>query len=209
MIMKKLIWLLIILFLGFNSGNLIGQENISISQKRKDNLIKLLNYRYKGGFLSFEKKFNQCITYPPNAIGNCIMGIAIVSFRVSCEGEVYNVKIKTPLGYGIGNEISSFFAQTSGNWNPCHDDKYSKFEVPIQFKLTGTETNTDDALLVVEETNPGYLCNSDEYYIKKMEKYMKKGKYKRAIQYIDILMRRDPYNSYYYEQKKKAVNGGS
>ena len=142
------------------------------------------------------------------AVGNCIVGIALVSFRVNCEGEVYELKIKTPLGYGIDNEISSFFTSTEGHWNTCNDEKYTRFEVPIQFTLKGTETNTEDALLVLEADNPGFLCNGDEYYIKKMEKYMGRGKYKRAIQYIDILMRRDPYNSYYFDQKMKAVNGG-
>ncbi len=206
--MRKVTPLIIVLLIFCTLGEGVAQEQKSISQKRKDNIIELLNYRYKGGFYTFEKLFNQTVGYPSVAVSNCIMGIAIVSFRVSCEGEVYNVKIKTPLGYGIDDEISYFFSNTSGQWNTCNDDKYSRFEVPIQFKLSGTETNTEDALLVIEQDNPGYLCNGDEYYIKKMEKFMKKGNYKRAIQYIDILIKRDPYNSHYYEQKKIAVNGG-
>ena len=206
--MKKSILLFVFIIVSAIGCQLYSQESVSIAQARKDNLIKLLNYRFKGGFYTFEKMFIQTVTYPPMAVGNCIVGIALVSFRVNCEGEVYELKIKTPLGYGIDNEISSFFTSIEGHWNTCNDEKYTRFEVPIQFTLKGTETNTEDALLVLEADNPGFLCNGDEYYLKKMEKYMGKGKYKRAIQYIDILMRRDPYNSYYFDQKMKAVNGG-
>jgi len=201
--MKKLVLLVVFIVVAGIGNSLISQDSTSISNARKDNLIKLLNYRFRGGYYTFEKIFQQNVEYPPMASANCVMGIAIVSFRVSCEGEVKNLKVKTPLGYGIDNEISTFFAKTAGQWNTCHDDKYTRFEVPIQFKLKGTETNTSDALLILEEDNPGYLCNDDEYYIKKMEKYLEKGKNKKTLQYIEIMIRRDPYNSYYQDLRKK------
>ena len=203
--MKKLVLLVVFIVVAGIGNNLISQDSTSISKARKDNLIKLLNYRFRGGYYTFEKVFQQNVEYPPMASANCVMGIAIVSFRVSCEGEVKNLKIKIPLGYGIDNEISTFFAKTAGQWNTCHDDKYTRFEVPIQFRLGGTETNTDDALLVLEADNPGYLCNDDEYYIKKMEKYLDKGNKKKALQYVEIMMRRDPYNSKYSDLRKKLL----
>ncbi len=205
--MKKIFLIFVIVVITSNCNYLVSQEVNSISQSRKDNLIELLNYRFKGGYYTFEKNFQQNITYPPQAVAHCIMGIAIVSFRVSCEGEVYNVRIKTPLGYGIDNEISSFFTQTAGNWNTCKDEKYTKFEVPIQFKLKGTETNTEDALLILETDNPGFLCNDDEYYIKKMRKYVSKGNNKKALQYINIMIHRDPYNTEYSELREKILEG--
>lgn len=203
--MKKLVLLFVFVMFTGIGNHLISQEISSISQSRKDHLIELLSYRFKGGYYTFEKIFQQNISYPPQAVAHCIMGIAIVSFRVSCEGEVYDVRIKTPLGYGIDNEISAFFTKTAGHWNTCKDEKYTKFEVPIQFKLKGTETNTEDALLILETDNPGFLCNDDEYYIKKMEKYLKKGNNKKALQYINIMMRRDPYNTDYYDLRKKVL----
>ncbi len=203
--MKKLVLLVVFIVVAGIGNNLISQDSTSISKARKDNLIKLLNYRFRGGYYTFEKVFQQNVEYPPMASANCVMGIAIVSFRVSCEGEVKNLKVKTPLGYGIDNEISTFFAKTAGQWNTCHDDKYTRFEVPIQFRLVGTETNMDDALLVLEADNPGYLCNDDEYYIKKMEKYLDKGNKKKALQYVEVMMRRDPYNSKYSDLRKQLL----
>ena len=203
--MRKIIIFFLIAIFTNTSNPLVAQEDNSISKARKDNLIKLLNYRFKGGYYTFEKVFTQTVEYPPMAKGSCAMGIAIVSFRVNCEGVVYAIKNKMPLGYGIDNEISAFFTNTEGKWNTCRDEKYTKFEIPIQFRLKGTETNTEDALLVLEADNPGYLCNDDEYYIAKMEKYLAKGKDKKALQYLEIIVRRDPYNSYYQDLRKKLL----
>lgn len=206
--MKKSILLLLIITNIVFCNESIAQDNISISQSRKDNLIKLLNYRFKGGYYTFEKLFNQKINYPEVAKANCVVGISIISVKVDCEGVISDLKIKTPLGYGIDNEISSFFTSTEGKWNSCNEEKYTKFEIPIQFIIKGTETNTEDALLVCETNTPGHICNSDEYYIKKIEKYMEKKKFRKVIPYIDMMIRRDPYNSYYFDMKRKAINGG-
>jgi len=187
---------------------LVAQESKSIAQSRKDNLIEILNYRFKGGYYTFEKIFSKTVTYPDIAKANCAIGIAIVAVKVDCEGNVEDVRIKTPLGYGIDSQISIFFNSTEGMWNPCKDNKYTKFDIPIQFVLEGTDTNTEDALLICEDKNPSFACSPDEYYIKKIEKYMEKKKYRRVIAYLDVMIRRDPYNSVYFEMKKKAVNGG-
>ncbi len=204
MIKKKiLIYIVLTFFITF--GPAAAQESKSIPEARKANLTELLNYRFRGGYYSFEKLFQQTVKYPPIAKANCIMGIAIMSFRVSCNGVVYNIRNKNPMGYGIDSEIASFLSKTKGMWNDCHDEKYTKFEVPIQFKLSGTETNTTDALLVLEEENPGYLCNDDEYYINKMNKYLDKGNQKKALKYIKIMLIRDPYNSHYQDLLKKAT----
>lgn len=189
-------------------GYLMAQDEESIAQTRKDNLIKVLNYRFKGGYYTFEKMFVKNVTYPEMAKLNCIVGISIISLNIDCEGNISGVRIKTPLGYGIDGEITNFIHATEGHWNNCNDDKYTKFEIPIQFLLEGTKTNETDALLVMIDENPGFLCNGDEYYIKKLEKYMDKEKYKKALPYIDIMIRRDPYNSHYFDLKRKAINGG-
>jgi hypothetical protein len=205
--MKKLILVILFIVLTGISNYSMSQGENSISQARKDNLIELLNYRFKGGYYTFEKIFQLSVEYPPMATANCIMGIAIVSVKVNCEGVVGDLKIKTPLGYGIDNEISAFFTKTEGHWNTCRDEKYTKFEIPIQFKLKGCVTNNEDGLLVIEASNPGYLCNDDQYYIDKLEKYISKGKNKKALQYLGIMIRRDPYNTDYYDMRNKILNG--
>lgn len=206
--MKKQIALSLTVLFIISSFCSYGQGENSIANARKENIIKLLNYRFKGGYYTFEKMFRLSVTYPELAKRNCATGIAIVNLIVNCEGVVEEVKIKTPIGFGIDNEIRKFISSTEGHWNTCSDNKYTKVEIPVQFRLEGAETNTTDALLVYEDKTEGYNCNDDEYFIKRIEKYMEKGKYRKAILYIDVMIKHDPYNSYYYDLKMKAINGG-
>ncbi len=184
-----------------------SQENITISEARKNSVIEILNYRFKGGYYSFEKAFAKNAIYPEAAKYNCIVGIAIVKVVVDCKGVISELKVQNPLGYGIEDAISMFFNSTEGQWNTCKDDKYTTMVIPIQFVLKGTETNTTDALLICEESKEGVSCNDDEYYIKRIEKYKKKGNKKKLLHYLSIMMQRDPYNNEYSDLRSKILSG--
>ena len=203
--MRRYPLFLVILFMfSFSYG--IAQEYETVSESRKTNLISILNYRYKGGFYTLEKHFNNSVSFPEVAKYNCRVGICIASIYIDCEGVLQKVSLKNPLRLGIDEEISNFFNSTAGNWNTCDDERYMKFDIPIQFTLSGTETNATDALLIhVGEGVPGQPCNSDEYYLTKVEKLLKEKNGKKAMQYINILIRRAPYNNKYYEMKKEAM----
>ncbi len=187
------------------SSTVFGQQQGSVSASRKAVLKNQLDYRYKGGFYSLERKFNKMITYPDFARANCIMGIVVVSLVVDCEGNLKQIKMKTALGYGTNEEITKFFQSTSGEWNKCEDDKYSRFEIPIQFFIEGTETNMEDALFVCTGEMPGHTCNDDNYYLKKAEKSLEKENGKKALKYLTLLLRRDPYNVTYQDMRTQAL----
>ncbi len=203
--MKNKSTAILVFFLLLNSLS-YSQESVSVSESRKMNMRKLLDYRFKGGFYSFEKLFLSSVSYPEVAKQNCIIGIAIASFEVDCDGNINLVTVKNPLHYGTDEEISAFFQSTRGKWNTCKDERYTRFEIPIQFTMKGTKTDSLNALLVYVGDNPGYACNDDDYYRKKAKKELEKGRGKRAMGYLDVLIKRNPYNNEYYEMKKKAIS---
>jgi hypothetical protein len=168
--------------------------------------MNILDYRYKGGFYTFEKDFNLTVEYPEVATQNCIIGICIVSLQVDCNGDIKQIKFKNALKYGIDEQIGNFLNSTIGNWNKCDDERYTRFEIPIQFTLKGTKTNTKDGILVKIGDNPGYTCNDDEYYRSKADKALEKKKGKRALPFIDLLITRNPYDQELYEMKKEAMS---
>ena len=183
-----------------------SQNVTTVSESRKESMKSILNYRYKGGYYSLEKDFNTTVKFPETARINCRLGICVASITVDCEGIVQEVSLKNPLKLGIDEEITNFFNATSGNWNTCEDNKYTRIDIPIQFTIDGTETNSTDALFIcVGERLPGQPCNPDEYYLKRAEKYMNKKNGKKALQYIDVLIRRDPYNNSYMEMKREVL----
>jgi len=198
--------IIVYLFTALFSVSAISQTNTTVAESRKESLKSILNYRYKGGFYSLEKDFNSTVNYPETARINCRVGICVASVVVDCKGVIQEVTIKNPLKLGIDEEISNFFNSTAGNWNTCEEDKYTKFDIPIQFVVDETETNTTDALFVcVGERLMGQPCNPDEYYLKRAKKFLEKKNGKKAIQNIDMLIRRDPFNNEYYEMKKEAL----
>jgi len=198
--------LVLVSILFFSGSAAFSQLEETASASRKENLRKLFDYRYKGGFYSFERKFNNTVEYPEMARMNCIMGIVVVSMVVDCEGTPKQMSMKTSLGYGTNDELSKLFNSTTGEWNKCEDDKYTRFEVPIQFKIEGTDTNTDDALFIVEGEMPGHTCNGDSYYFKKAKKALDNEHAKKALKYINLLIQRDPYNTTYTDMRTKAIS---
>jgi hypothetical protein len=189
-------------------STIYAQQPSSVAGSRKKQVSDQLDYRFRGGVYTFEKLFNSIVTYPDYARKNCIQGIIIASFDVTCDGQLGFVTIKNPLHYGIDDEVKKFFISTNGKWNKCHDKKYEHFEIPIQFRLAGTESITDEGIFTFEGKNPGYICNGEAYYLEKAKKYLDKGKGKKAINYLDILIRLDPYNSEYFNMKKQAISMG-
>ena len=95
--------------------------------------------------------------------------------------------------------------KTEGNWNKCTDDRYTRFEVPIQFTINDTETNSTDGIIIMQKDLTGYNCKPDSYYREKFDDAYKKGKKKKALKYIQDLIRRDPYNSELYELRKELL----
>lgn len=197
---------LLVLFVVVLASTLPAQETTTVSESRKKNMMNLLDYRFRGGYYTFEKIFNNNVIYPEILLRNCIMGMVIVSFEVNCQGEITDFSFKNPLHKAIHEEIADFFDLTNGQWNECKDNKYTRFEIPIQFRIEGVDTNTTDAILVCEDKSDGYICNGDDYYYKKATKSLEKKKGKKAIEYLDILIKHDPYNLEYYDMKKEALS---
>ena len=197
--MKRFMLLTLVMIM---SVSVFGQ---TASESRKKMLKKQLDYRFKGGTYTFENLFYKTIKYPEIAIDNCVQGVIIVSFNVKCDGKMSMISIKNPLHYGIEEEVKKFFSSIEGKWNTCKDSKYEHFEIPIQFRLEGTQMNSDDALFVFEGKNPGYICHGDDYFLAKAKKYLDKGNGKAAMEYLNILIQRDPYNMEYYDMKKQAI----
>jgi hypothetical protein len=198
--------LVIALALFFMSNHFaFGQENTSISESRKEHVKELMNYRFKGGYYTFEKLAYESLKYPPYNDQICLVGMVLVDIEVNCEGEVVNVTVKNPIGLGVESDISKFLESTKGKWNNCEDDKYTHVEIPVKYKMENVETNDADAMIIIVGKNKGVVCYDDSYYLEKANKYLGKGNGKKAIPYLNQLIQRNPYNTDYYEMKKKAI----
>ncbi len=201
---KKVVGLLLVFVLAV-SGSIKAQELANVAAARNKQTHNLLDYRFRGGFYSFERLFLQTVKYTDMARQNCIIGIVIVSFQVDCDGVLRNVKFKNPLHYGLDQELQKFMEATKGQWNKCRDNKYTRFSVPIQFTMEGTKTDSIDPVITLVGKNPGYVCSGDNYYLQKAKEAIAKKRGKKAQMYLETLIKRNPFNDEYYTLMKQAM----
>jgi len=206
--MKKTILFLVVMGMALVVGAQEQSLQDRLKAERYQTLKHMLDYRFKGGSGEFEHVFFSTVTYPENAKNNCIIGTTILSFTVSCDNEIGNFSLRNPLHYGLNEELQKFLSATKDMWNTCNDDKYTKFEVPVLFNLIGTETGAK-GFLTLEEDNPGFKCKDDSYYFEQFERLREKKKVKKATKMLDMLIRRDPYNTEYYDLKRELIESKS
>ena len=200
---KKFLFLMFVLMLAGSMA--FAQESVSVAQSRNKQIHNLLDYRFRGGFYGFKALFLKTVKYTDIARKNCVIGIMVVSFQVDCDGNLHNIRIKNPLRFGLDAAISKFMEATKGHWNKCHNIKYTRFSVPFQFTMKGTQTDSLNAVISLLGKNPGYVCSGDDYYLRKAKEAMAKGRGKRAKTYIETLIRRNPFNTEYYDMMDKAL----
>jgi hypothetical protein len=176
-----------------------------LTNQRFETMRSLLDYRFKGGSGEFERMFLKTAEYTDEARKNCVVGTVIMTFTVSCDNVISELKFRNPMHYGLNETLQQFMEATEGMWNECQDEKYTRFEIPVLFTLKNTETNARGFITLVGDS-PGFTCRSDSYYLERFEKYKAKGKKKKALEMLDQLMHRDPYNTRFHDLKRELLN---
>jgi TonB family protein len=85
--------------------------------------------------------FYSGLQYPLLAMENGIAGIVVLSFMVTKEGKISDLKIKKDIGGGCGEEALRCLKNLTGNnrkWIPATVDKIPidyEYDLPIKFRL--------------------------------------------------------------------------
>lgn len=175
------------------------------AQEEEIKIIKtLLDYRYKGGSGAFERDFFYYVDYNDISRQSCTVGTTVMAFTIGCDGTLGEFSIINPLNDYINSQLQKFFLMTKGNWNECSNSDYEYFEVPILFTIEGLETEAV-GLITNYADKEGYPCKNDEYYHQEFEKF-KENKPEKAIRAADELIRRNPYNELYVQQRDDLID---
>lgn len=172
--------------------------------KENNRVVKtMLDYRYKGGSGAFERDFFLNVDYNEISRQSCTVGTTIMQFTVGCDGTLGEFNIINPLNDYISSQLQKFFLMTKGNWNECQNSDYEYFEVPILFTIEGLETEAIGFITNIDEKQ-GYPCKCDDYFHQEFQKYKDK-KPKKALKAIEELIKRNPYNEHYIEEKNNLM----
>lgn len=200
----KMIILTALLLLSSSTSWAQDKKNTSAAQLHCDNAKIALDMRFKGGSGEFERLFCQCVEYTPEATYACAGGLVILSFKVDCDGLMNDYGFRNPLGYEFDKQIKEFYSSIQDHWNPCYDIEITEFEVPILFKTQGVNTNAI-GLFTIESEEPGFRCKSDNELLAEFERLRQK-KPKKALNILEQLIRRNPYDTAYITTKKEIIN---
>lgn len=172
--------------------------------KENNRIIKtMLDYRYKGGSGAFERDFFLNVDYNKISRQSCTIGTTIMQFTVNCDGTLGEFNIINPLNDYISSQLQKFFLMTQGNWNECQNSDYEYFEIPIVFTIEGLETEAVGFITNYDEEE-GCPCKDDTFFHQEFEKHKNKRP-KKALKAIEELIRRNPYNESYIEEKNKLL----
>ena len=164
----------------------------------------MLDYRYKGGSGAFERDFFVHVDYNKISRQSCTLGTTIMMFTVHCDGTLGEFNILNPLNDHINSQLQKFFLMTKDKWNECQNSDYEYFEIPILFTIEGLETEAVGFITNYDE-EIGYPCKNDSYFHAEFDKNKDK-KPKKALKALDELIRRNPYNDLYINEKDSLLN---
>lgn len=173
--------------------------------KENNRIIKtMLDYRYKGGSGAFERDFFLHVDYNKFSRQNCALGTTIMVFTVHCDGTLGEFSIINPLDDYVSTELQKFFLMTKDSWNKCQNSDYEYFEIPIVFTIEGLQTEALGFITYVDEKD-GAPCKDDNHYHQEFQQFKDK-KAMKALRAIDEIIRRNPYNEFYINEKEALID---
>ncbi|MGD1891034.1 MAG: TonB family protein [Cyclobacteriaceae bacterium] len=177
-----------------------------------DTLRAFPEHRVKGGADAFYKLTQNTLRYPGDVHRDGIMGTAIVSFVLTPDGEITDIKIVNSLGQDIDALITSGVSRTKELWRPDSSQMndyilylpviYIYNDIPFQ----QTVHQADFLLREIKLLNFGETrshrvrvkIREDHFLYERAITHFHDRKYKKAIPHLDELIRRDPFNKDYY-----------
>jgi len=173
-------------------------------------------YRFShGDYSSFREYMQRNVYFPPEAFNRT--GVLLAGFILSNKGEIVNVFTLNSLTSAIDNQILDLIESTSGFWKakPVQEqpNKNSIVIIPIVFCLKNTEfvVNAENIKLRLEDKIEFTVMAGQEQMtassytktkklLKSVNELIFKGKYEKANEVVNELLRRDPLNTEYYSK---------
>ncbi len=170
--------------------------------------------RFEGGAIAFFEFLEYNLYYPPAAVQRGVVGTAIVALTVSPEGKIDRIDMVQSLHKSIDTQIINALKDTKRMWLPAKKVSGAKpftLFLPITYVINNHQflQNFEKpyylgraAILIAE--NPDIQLKDDAYYASQSNQYYQNKQYKQAIEYLDELIRRNPFNKDLYLMRGNA-----
>lgn len=165
-----------------------------------------LNERFAGGEDQLRLFLGKTTVYPAEAVVRGRMGLSIAAVTVTPNGRVAAITIVNSLGDPIDREVIRVLKETDGRWKkmqPAHDTE--TFYIQLRFQLAHHRFSSPDisgpnimAPFNITASGPPLTSSShilsDGKLAHRMKEAMEASDYALALQLLDEVIRRNPYN---------------
>ena len=174
---------------------------ISNAQKEADTLTYFPSDRVRGGAPTFYDTMRYMLDYPSTGYKKHTVGTTIAVLTITPQGEVKEVKILNSLGFGFDRTVRQALSATQDIWLA---DSYVKHDItlfiPISFVLKDAQYNRTIPVLdflmpeIVVISHTIRKIREDIFLVTKANHLYVEKKYRRAMKYLDELIRRNPFD---------------
>lgn len=174
---------------------------ISNAQQNADTLTYFPSDRVRGDAPTFYDTMRYMLEYPSSGYNRHTVGTAIAVLTITPQGDMKEVKILNSLGFGFDRMVHQALSATQDIWLA---DNYVKHDItlfiPISFVLKETQykraTPRLDFLMpeIVVISHTIRKIREDVFLATKANHLYIEKKYRRAMKYLDELIRRNPFD---------------
>jgi len=202
--MMRTTFLLIFVFLNLTGNILIAQD-------------KLVDIRFKGGEIELRKFLAQNLKYPVLSQENKSVGYSITGITITPEGKIFEISTINQIDESIEKDIYRVLQMTKNNWLKCDTiSTNQRFYFQIAYIMENTPSikisvkdkhNFIDLVVLtsIGSIDNNYLPESDESIATKFGEALKRNEYSETLNYINELIKRNPFNKELY-QLRMSIN---
>lgn len=179
---------------------------------------KVFNTRFSGGESGFMEFLSQNLLYPILSQENKSIGYSITSITITPEGEIFGISTINKIDESIEKNIYKVLQSSKTRWLKCNTvSKNQTFYIQIvytyensketpMFKSINDNYNfLEPVVLTALGWKKKELPETNELILTKLDEKMSKEEFSEALNYINELIRRNPFSKELY-QKRILIN---
>jgi hypothetical protein len=184
------------------------------------NIIKPIDYRFKGkeqGFIDFVQ---NNIVFPTKSLDENTVGYSISSITITPEGTIEKISILNSIDESIDSEVTRLLKISKKHWKKNDTIKSNQtFYVQIVFMCTGYGLNVqignpiekniyflEPITITAYSLNQKLLPISDDSLAIKYGNLISLKKFEEALPFLNDLIKRNPFNKDLYQYRIMIYN---
>jgi len=166
-----------------------------------------INARFKGGEAEFIGFMSNNIKYPAKSVENNVIGYSITGITITPGGDISDVFTVNPVDEDIDQQVIAALLKTEGKWLKSDTLTTNQtFYVQVVFQIlnpgVAPTTNTpltdiynflEPVFITSMDTKDKVKLESNESIANKIDESVKNNKLEEAVNYMDELIRRNPF----------------